>query len=101
MSQVWLMLAFPGDDVGQYALRAFAPSKNGKSWFRVLPTREAAIASKRELVEAGIRFVCKKVDKPAKRFAAHPTSGRDRSGFGGALNSEPNEFGWRLKQRRK
>jgi hypothetical protein len=99
MSQVWLMLAFPGDDVGQYALRAFAPSKNGKSWFRVLPTRGAAIACKRELVEAGIRFVCKKVDKRTPRFARHPSPDR-QDGFGGRLNATPIRGSWRVKKRR-
>lgn len=58
------MLAFPIEP-GVYALRAFEPSKSGKSWYRTCFTRAAAIACKRELVAAGIRYTCKKVDKPA------------------------------------
>jgi hypothetical protein len=72
MDEAWLMLAFPGGDVGKYALRAFAPSKNGKSWFRILPTREAAIVCKRELVDAGLRYACKKIDKPPPRPRSGP-----------------------------
>lgn len=57
MQQIWLMIAFapaPG----------FRPAENGKSWCRTFRTRNAAIASKRVLVAAGIRYLCKKV--PAK-----------------------------------
>ena len=62
MADAWLMLAFPGDDTGKYALRAFAPAKNGKSWYRKLRTRDQAIAAKRELVAAGIPYKCVKVE---------------------------------------
>lgn len=67
-NEVWLMLAFPGSDTGHYSLRAFAPSKNGKSWFRILPTRESAIACKRELVADGIKYVCKKVQRAQQKL---------------------------------
>jgi hypothetical protein len=68
--QVWLMLAFPGDETGQYALRAYAPSKSGKSWYRIFRTRDAAIGSKRELIEAGIGYKCTKVDAKPRRQQA-------------------------------
>ena len=102
MTQVWLMVAFPlGRQVQHRALRAFKASKHGRSWHRLLGTRDAAIGCKRELVAAGIAYRCSKIDKPQPRFPAHARPKRDRGGFGGALNSEPNRFGWRLKTRRK
>jgi hypothetical protein len=107
-SPIWLMLAFPGDDTGRYALRAFAPSKSGKCWYRRLKTREAAIACKRELVEAGIPYVCKKVDaasqqdrapsKPRSNVVRFPATSRE--GFGGKLNAKPIDGSWRRKKRR-
>lgn len=84
-AQEWLMLAFPGEDTGKYALRTFAPSKSGKCWYRRLPTREAALQCKRELVEAGIGFKCVKfmngvqVSPPsttAKRYRPGQRNGR-------------------------
>jgi len=56
MSVKWLMLTFepaPG----------FVPAKSGKSFYRLLPSREAAIAVKHELVELNLKFVCRKVGK--------------------------------------
>ena len=77
----WLMLAFPGQDTGHYALRAFAPAKSGKCWFRKLRSREQAIACKRELVKAGIRYSCKKIetgpsDKPRRIAGQHVANGQ-------------------------
>src|SRR5215472_8491164 len=72
MTDAWLMLAFPDAGVGAPApdaLRSFALSKSKKSWWRLLATREEAIAIKRRLVSAGIRYACKKVverPKPPK-----------------------------------
>lgn len=59
--QIWLMLAFPRTG-SEPAMRAFAQAKSGKSYYRKLLTRDAALACKRELVEAGIRYLCKKVE---------------------------------------
>lgn len=67
-AEVWLMLAFPGNDTGRRSLRDFAPSKSGKSWHRILPTRESAIACKRELVADGIKYVCKKVPRAQQKL---------------------------------
>src|SRR5215467_7456915 len=50
----WLMLAFS-------PARGFRPSKNGKSWWKLLATRDDAIAAKRMLVSMGIEYKCKKV----------------------------------------
>lgn len=60
------MLAFKPAD-------GFRPSKSGKSWYRLLPTRDAAIACKDYLVKAGIRYACKKVLKARSRaFGGNP-----------------------------
>jgi len=85
------MLAFPGDDAGKHALQAFVPAKSGKCWFRTLFTREQAIACKRELIAAGIRYTCRKVDRPQPRFAAHQA--KSQGGVGGRLNTTP--IDWR------
>lgn len=62
MTQSWLMLAFPNGD--QTPPAAFRLAKSGKCWFRTLHTRDQAVACKRELLAAGIRYTCKKVDQP-------------------------------------
>lgn len=74
--QIWLMLAFPGDDIGHFALRAFAPAKSGKCWYRQCRTREQALASKRELIAAGIEFKCHKVDEHRLGFVGPMIGGR-------------------------
>lgn len=61
-AEEWLMLAFPGSDTGRFSLRAFAPAKNGKSWYRRLGSRDSAIRCKRELVADGVPFKCVKID---------------------------------------
>lgn len=90
------MLAFPGEDTGKYALRAYAPSKDGKSWYRTFGTREAAIASKRELVDAGIGYLCKKVEQ--KTFPRHRSLRTEE--FGGRLNAQPIAGSWRRRSKR-
>lgn len=74
--QIWLMLAFPGDDIGHFALRAFAPAKSGKCWYRQCRTREQAIACKRELLAAGIEFTCRKVDEHRPGFVGPMIGGK-------------------------
>ena len=62
--QVWLILAFPGDDdVGDSALRDFVRSAAGTSWYWFPVTREQADACKRELTAAGIRYIYRKVER--------------------------------------
>jgi hypothetical protein len=75
--QQWLMLAFPGRPNNSAVLRSFAPSKNGKSWYRLFATRDQAIACKRELVAAGIRYKCTKVEKK-RSFPQHAASYKPR-----------------------
>jgi hypothetical protein len=39
----------------------FMPSKDARCWYRVCPTRDAALLAKRELVAADISYRCKKI----------------------------------------
>ena len=94
--QLWLMLAFPGD-AGGGALQGFARSAAGTSWYRTLATRDQAIACKRGLVAAGIRYTCKKIARPRRQFGKRPPKG----GFGGRLNAAPIKGSWRRKVRHK
>lgn len=96
---IWLMLAFPGESTGHYALRAFAPSASGKSWYRKLATRDQAIACKRELVAAGIKYLCKKVPEKGRKFPQHRQSIAGR--FGGKLNAQPIGGAWRMRKNRR
>jgi hypothetical protein len=79
--------------------RGFAPTRNGRSWFKYFATRNQAIEAKRELIAAGIRYKCKKVLKPERqqsRWQPDPPGG----GFGGRLNATPISGAWRLRSRR-
>ena len=66
--QIWLMIAMPHGPEGVAWLerRAYARARSGKSWYRHLWSRESAIACKRDLVAAGIRYKCLKILKPVK-----------------------------------
>lgn len=67
----WLMLAFA-------PARGFAPAKSGKCWYRKFDSREAAIRCKRELVRAGIKYACKKVEAGAAPQKQRPSPTYDQ-----------------------
>ena len=69
-NDVWLMLAFPKQDPSQLSsLNGFHTSKKGNSYYKIFLTRDEAIASKRKLVEDGVRYLCKKAP-PSRRQAS-------------------------------